>query len=86
MQATILARLPKRRYESVITSLNGKIGTKVFDNKDFIAEIIGHYEMIVEPFKNRQNRKNQVQRENKQGKGKASGSEYYKWKRCLENL
>ena len=86
MQATILARLPKRRYESVISSLNGKIGTKGFDNKDFIAEIIGHYEMIVEPFKNRQNRENQVQRENKQGKGKASGSEYYKWKRCLENL
>ncbi|KAI2511209.1 hypothetical protein MHU86_3174 [Fragilaria crotonensis] len=26
MQATILARLPKRRYEAVITSLNGKIG------------------------------------------------------------
>jgi hypothetical protein len=41
MQATILARLPKRRYESVISSLNGKIGTKGFDNKDFIAEIIG---------------------------------------------
>ena len=66
MQATILARLPKRRYESVITSLNGKIGTKGFDNKDFIAEIIGHYEMFVEPFKNRQNRKNQDQRENKE--------------------
>ena len=66
MQATILARLPKRRYESVITSLNGKIGTKGFDNKDFIAEIIGHYEMFVEPFKNRQNRENQDQRENKE--------------------
>ena len=66
MQATILARLPKRRYESVITSLNRKIGTKGFDNKDFIAEIIGHYEMFVEPFKNRQNRENQDQRENKE--------------------
>ena len=66
MQATILARLPKRRYESVITSLNGKIGTKGFDNKDFIAEIIGHYEMFVEPFKNRKNRENQDQRENKE--------------------
>jgi hypothetical protein len=55
---TILARLPKRRYESVITSLNGKIGTKGFDDLDFIAEIIGHYEMLMEPFKNRQNREN----------------------------
>ena len=26
IQATILARLPKRRYEAVITSLNGKMG------------------------------------------------------------
>lgn len=67
MQATILARLPKQRsYESVITTLNGKIGTKGFDNKDFIAEIIGHYEMFVEPFKNRQYRENQDQRENKE--------------------
>ena len=86
MQATILARLPKQRYESVITSLNRKIATKGFDNKDFIADSIGHHEMFVEPFKNRQNRENQDQRENKQGKGKASGSEYYKWKRCLETL
>jgi hypothetical protein len=36
MEATILAQLPKRRYKSVITSLNGKIGTKGFDHKDFI--------------------------------------------------
>jgi len=66
MQATKLARLPKQRYESVITTLNGNIGTKGFDNKDFIAEIIGYYEMFVEPFKNRQNRKIQDQRENKE--------------------
>ncbi|KAI2493110.1 hypothetical protein MHU86_21415 [Fragilaria crotonensis] len=33
MQATILARLPKRRYEAVITSLNGKIGREVWTIK-----------------------------------------------------
>ena len=60
MEATILARLPKRRYESVIASLNGKIGMKGFTHKDFISEILGHYEMFVEPFKNRQGRENQT--------------------------
>ena len=68
MEATILARLPKRRYESVITSLNGKIGTKGFDHKDFISEIVGHYEMFVEPFKNRHVRENQEGRDKDKGK------------------
>ena len=68
MEATILARLPKRRYESVITSLNGKIGSKDFTHKDFISEILGHYEMFVEPFKNRQARENQDGREKEKGK------------------
>ena len=53
MQATILARLPKERYESVITSLNGKIGSKELDQEDFICEIFGHIEMFVQPCKNR---------------------------------
>jgi hypothetical protein len=39
MQATILARLPKRRYEAVITSLNGKIGREGFEHRDFVSEI-----------------------------------------------
>ncbi|KAI2494660.1 hypothetical protein MHU86_19889 [Fragilaria crotonensis] len=51
MEATILARLPKRRYESVIASLNGKIGSKDFTHKDFVSEIQVHYQMFVEPFK-----------------------------------
>jgi len=45
--------LPKRRYQAVITSLNGKIGKKDFDDKDFYSEIIGYYEMFIEPFKSR---------------------------------
>ena len=53
IQATILARLPKRRYESVITSLNGKIGREGMEHQDFISEITGHYEMFIEPFKGR---------------------------------
>ena len=68
MEATILARLPKRRYESVIASLNGKIGSKDFTHKDFISEILGHYEMFVEPFKNRQSRENQDGRDKEKGK------------------
>ena len=68
MEATILARLPKRRYESVIASLNGKIGMKGFTHKDFISEILGHYEMFVEPFKNRQGRENHDGRERERGK------------------
>jgi hypothetical protein len=51
MEATILARLPKRRYKLVFALLNGKIGVKDFTNKDFIFEILGHYKMFVEPFK-----------------------------------
>ncbi|KAI2497956.1 hypothetical protein MHU86_16562 [Fragilaria crotonensis] len=53
MQATILSRLPKRRYESVITSLNGKIGSNDFTYDDFVSEIYVHYEMFIEPYKNR---------------------------------
>ncbi|KAI2500191.1 hypothetical protein MHU86_14266 [Fragilaria crotonensis] len=53
MQATILARLPKRRYEAVITSLNGKIGREGMDHQDFVEEIAGHYQMFIEPFKGR---------------------------------
>ena len=53
IQATILARLPKRRYESVITSLNGKIGREGMEHRDFVSEITGHYEMFIEPFKGR---------------------------------
>jgi hypothetical protein len=53
MQATILARLPKRRYESLITSLNGKIGREGMEHQYFISEITGHYEMFIEPFKGR---------------------------------
>ncbi|KAI2509132.1 hypothetical protein MHU86_5251 [Fragilaria crotonensis] len=53
MQATILARLPKRRYEAVITSLNGKIGREGMDHQDFVEEITGHYQMFIEPFKGR---------------------------------
>ena len=68
MEATILARLPKRRYESVIASLNGKIGSKDFTHKDFVTEILGHYDMFVEPFKNRQARENQEGREKETGK------------------
>ena len=68
MEATILARLPKRRYESVIASLNGKIGSKDYTHKDFISEIQVHYEMFVEPFKNRQARENQEGREKEKGK------------------
>ena len=68
MEATILARLLKRRYESVIASLNGKIGMKGFTHKDFISEILGHYEMFVEPFKNRQGRENHDGRERERGK------------------
>ena len=62
MQATILARLPKRRYEAVITNLNGKIGNKEMAYKDFVAEIVGHYEMFIEPYKNR---KEQAKDQNK---------------------
>ena len=68
MKATILAKLPKRRYESVITSMNGKMGNENFTYQDFIAEIIDHYELFVEPFKNRLNRENGEN--NKEGKGK----------------
>ena len=57
MKATKLARLSTRRYESVIRSLNGKIGSKTFDQKDFIGEITGYYEMVVGPFTNRMNHK-----------------------------
>ena len=63
MEATILARLPYRRYKSVFALLNGKIGVKDFTHKDFISEILGHYEMFVEPFKNRQARENHDGRE-----------------------
>jgi Reverse transcriptase (RNA-dependent DNA polymerase)/Zinc knuckle len=62
MQATILARLPKRRYEAVITNLNGKIGNKEMAYKDFVAEIVGHYEMFIEPYKNK---KEQAKDQNK---------------------
>ena len=68
MQATILARLPKRRYEAVIASLNGKIGTKGFAHKDFVAEIIGHYEMFVETFKNYKAQENHEKSDNGRGK------------------
>jgi gag-polypeptide of LTR copia-type/Zinc knuckle len=68
MKATILAKLPKRRYESVITSMNGKMGNEDFTYQDFIAEIIDHYELFVEPFKNKLNRENSEN--NRDGKGK----------------
>ncbi len=68
MEATILARLPKRRYKSIIALLNGKIGMKGFTHKDFISEILGHYGMFVEPFKNCQGRENHDGRERERGK------------------
>ena len=70
MKATILAKLPKqRRYKSVITSMNGKMDNEEdFTYQDFIAEIIYHYELFVEPFKNRLNRESGEN--NKDGKGK----------------
>ncbi|KAI2512201.1 hypothetical protein MHU86_2288 [Fragilaria crotonensis] len=80
MEATILARLPKRRYESVIASLNGKIGSKDYTHKDFISEIQVHYEMFVEPFKNRQARENQEGRERER---QAPGAQHIKRKRRL---
>jgi gag-polypeptide of LTR copia-type/Zinc knuckle len=53
MKATILARLPKRRYESVIASLNGKMGASDLTFQDFVGEIVNHFELFVEPAKNR---------------------------------
>ncbi|KAI2504335.1 Reverse transcriptase (RNA-dependent DNA polymerase) [Fragilaria crotonensis] len=79
MEATILARLPKRRYESVIASLNGKIGSKDFTHKDFVSEILVHYQMFVEPFKNRQARENQGREKERQ----APGAQHIKRKRRL---
>ena len=68
IKATIWAKLPYRRYESVITSLNGKMGTQDFSYQDFIAGITDHYDLFVEPFKNRLNRENGEN--NTDGKGK----------------
>ena len=55
MKATILARLPKCPcYESVIASLNGKMGTRSnLTFKDFVGEIVNHFKMFIEPAKNR---------------------------------
>ena len=52
MHTIVLARMPKRRSESVITSL---IGSKAFDHKDFIGKIVGHNQVFVEPFMNKVN-------------------------------
>ena len=67
MKATILSKLPKRRYESVITLFNGKMGTEDFSYQDFIVGITDHYDLFVEPFKNRVNHENGEN--NKDGKG-----------------
>jgi Zinc knuckle len=53
MKATILAHLPTRCYESVIASLNGKIGTSTLTFQDFVGEIVNHFEMFIKPAKNR---------------------------------
>ena len=60
MKATILARLPKHCHESVITSLNGKMGTSDLTFQDFVGEIVNHYEMFVEPAKTGWNSKEVV--------------------------
>ena len=52
MHTIVLTRMPKRRSESVITSL---IGSKAFGHKDFIGKIIGHNQVFVEPFMNKVN-------------------------------
>ena len=33
--------------------LDGKIGAIGFGYKDFVLEVIGHYEMFIEPYKTR---------------------------------
>jgi hypothetical protein len=53
MKVTILGRISKRRYKSVIVSLNGEMVTSDLTFQDFVGEIVNHFDMFVEPAKNR---------------------------------
>ncbi len=63
-----LGEIAEKKYKSVIDSLNGKIGMKDFTHNDFVSEILGHYEMFVEPFKNCQARENLNGQEKERGR------------------
>jgi hypothetical protein len=83
MEATILARLPYRRYKSVFALLNGKIGVKDFTHKDFISEILGHFKMFVEPFKIARVAK--ITTEERKSE-ETSGARHVEWERRLARI